>query len=58
MRINLYQEKKRNSEGEKMDWNLVGNILATIPLVGIAGVIVYVVRDSTTAYEPDPGNGN
>lgn len=41
-----------------MDWNLVGNILATIPLVGIAGLIAYVVKDSTTAYEPDPGDGN
>lgn len=41
-----------------MDWNLVGNILATIPLVGITGIIIYVVKDSTTSYEPDPGNGN
>lgn len=41
-----------------MDWNLVGNILATIPLVGIAGVIIYAVKDSSAAFEPDPGNGN
>lgn len=41
-----------------MDWNLVGNILATIPLVGIAGIIIYAVKDSSACYEPDPGNGN
>lgn len=41
-----------------MDWHLLGNILATIPLVGIAGVITYAVKDSSASFEPDPGNGN
>lgn len=41
-----------------MDWNLVGNILATIPLVGITAFIIFAVKDSSASYEPDPGNGN
>lgn len=39
-----------------MDWNLVGNILATVPLVGIAGVIIFAVKDSSVSYELDPEN--
>lgn len=39
-----------------MDWNLVGNILAIVPLVGIAGVVVFAVKHSSVVYESDPDN--
>ena len=40
-----------------IDWTLVGNIVASVILLVIAGGIGYLVWESCSSYEDDPGTG-